>query len=246
MGHRTIDGMRRLAIGIALVTLLGCQKSEEPGYSEEIVKSEDGFTMKMQMSIAGEPSRVYQTLTDFEHFSEFMPQCSSVEIVSREGNSVVMEIRRFVKFLGKDLVGRVDRIDWAVGFDRNTWIHFLNKSTTFLFSLQVIGRHYQDYIPNEGELLGFPVTLNLIRRDSYIATLTARTTYYHGLIIPTLFLGLDFDGLLLSNFMLQYLVNNYLSFTLGINSTWGNEVQDIERDPFLKISEISLKTVLQF
>jgi len=145
-----------------------------------------------------------------------------------------------------DLVGRVDRIDWAVGFDRNTWIHFLNKSTTFLFSLQLIGRHYQDYIPNEGELLGFPVTLNLIRRDSYIATLTARTTYYHGLIIPTLFLGLDFDGLLLSNFMLQYLVNNYLSFTLGINSTWGNEVQDIERDPFLKISEISLKTVLQF
>jgi hypothetical protein len=41
-------------------------------------------------------------------------------------------------------------------------------------------------------------------------------------------------------------VNNHLSFTLGINSTWGNEVKDIERDPFLKISEISLKTVLQF
>jgi ribosome-associated toxin RatA of RatAB toxin-antitoxin module len=108
MGHRRIDGIRLLAVGMALVTLLGCQKSEEPGYSEEIVKSEDGFTMKMQMSISGEPSRVYQTLTDFENFSEFMPQCSSVEIVSREGNSVVMEIRRFVKFLGKDLVGRVE------------------------------------------------------------------------------------------------------------------------------------------
>jgi hypothetical protein len=145
-----------------------------------------------------------------------------------------------------DLVGRVDRIDWSLGFDRNTWIHALNKSTTFLFSLQLIGRHYQEAVPNEGELLGFPVTLNLIRRDSYLATLTVRTTYHHGLIIPTLFLGLDFDGLLLSNFMLQYLVNNYLSFTLGINSTWGNEVNDIERDPFLEISEISLKTVLQF
>lgn len=145
-----------------------------------------------------------------------------------------------------DLVGRSDRIDWALGFDRNTWIHPLNKSTTFLFSLQVIGRHYQEPIPNEGELLGFPVTLNLIRRDSYITTLTARTTYYHGLIVPTLFLGIDFDALLLSNFMLQYFVNNYLSFTLGINATWGKEVKDIERDPFLRISEVSLKTVLQF
>jgi hypothetical protein len=145
-----------------------------------------------------------------------------------------------------DLVGRVDRIDWSLGFDRNTWIHPLNKSTTFLFSLQMIGRHYQDAIPNEGELLGFPITLNLIRRDSYLMTLTTRTTYYHGLVIPTLFLALDLDGLLITNFMLQYLVNNYLSFTLGINSTWGHEVKDIERDPFLKISEISLKTVLQF
>jgi ribosome-associated toxin RatA of RatAB toxin-antitoxin module len=108
MAQRRLDGMRRLAIGIALLSLLGCQKSKEPGYSEEIVKSEDGFTMKMQMSISGVPSRVYRTLTDFEHFSEFMPQCSSVEIVSREGNSVVMEVRRFVKFLGKDLVGRVE------------------------------------------------------------------------------------------------------------------------------------------
>jgi hypothetical protein len=76
--------------------------------------------------------------------------------------------------------------------------------------------------------------------------LTARTTYYHGLIIPTLFLGLDFDGLLLSTFMLQYLVNNNLSFTLGVNSTWGNEVKDIERDPFLRISEVSLRTIFQF
>jgi ribosome-associated toxin RatA of RatAB toxin-antitoxin module len=60
------------------------------------------------MPISGEPAPVYRTLTDFEHFSEFMPQCSSVEIISREGNSVVLEMRRFVKFLGKNLVGRVE------------------------------------------------------------------------------------------------------------------------------------------
>jgi ribosome-associated toxin RatA of RatAB toxin-antitoxin module len=93
---------------MVLLSLLGCKKSEEPGYSEEIVESEGGFTMKMQMPISGEPSRVYQTLTDFENFSEFMPQCSSVQIVSREENSVVLEMRRFVKFLGKNLVGKVE------------------------------------------------------------------------------------------------------------------------------------------
>jgi ribosome-associated toxin RatA of RatAB toxin-antitoxin module len=95
-------------MGLALLSLLGCKKGAEPGYSEEIVKSEKGFTMKMQMSISGEPDRVYRTLTDFERFSEFMPQCSSAEIVSREGNTVVMEMRRFVKFLGKNLVGKVE------------------------------------------------------------------------------------------------------------------------------------------
>jgi len=108
MGHRRIDGACLLAIGMVLLSLLGCQKSEEPGYSEEIVASEEGFMMKMQMPISGEPSRVYQTLTDFENFSAFMPQCSSVQIVSREGDSVVLEMRRFVKFLGKNLVGRVE------------------------------------------------------------------------------------------------------------------------------------------
>jgi ribosome-associated toxin RatA of RatAB toxin-antitoxin module len=87
---------------------LGCKKSEEPGYSEEIVKTEKGFTVKMQTSISGEPARVYGTLTDFEHFAEFMPQCSSAQIIRREGNAVELEIRRFVKFLGKDLVGKVE------------------------------------------------------------------------------------------------------------------------------------------
>ena len=108
MGNRAINGMRRLATGMALLSLLGCHKGGEPGYSEEIVKSEKGFTMKMQISISGEPARVYRTLTDFEHFSEFMPQCASAEIVRREENTVVVEMRRFVKFLGKSLVGRVE------------------------------------------------------------------------------------------------------------------------------------------
>jgi len=108
MGNRAIGGICWFATGMALLSLLGCPKSEEPGYSEEIVKSEKGFTMKMWMSVSGEPARVYGTLTDFEHFPEFMPQCSSAEIIRREGNSVVMEMRRFVKFLGKNLVGRVE------------------------------------------------------------------------------------------------------------------------------------------
>lgn len=108
MGNRATGGVRWLAVAVALLSLPGCHKSEEPGTSEEILKSENGFTMKIQMSIAGEPDAVYRTLTDFEHFPEFMPQCSSVEIVSREGNTVVVEIRRFVKFLGKNLVGTVE------------------------------------------------------------------------------------------------------------------------------------------
>lgn len=105
---RAIRGICWFVAGAVLQCLLGCKKSEEPGYSEEIVKTDKGFAVKMQMSISGEPARVYRTLTDFEHFSEFMPQCSSAEIIRREENTVELEIRRFVKFLGKNLVGRVE------------------------------------------------------------------------------------------------------------------------------------------
>jgi len=151
-----------------------------------------------------------------------------------------------IDLTARDLVRKLDRIDWAVGFDRNTWIHLLNKSTTFLFALQVIGRHYQASVPNEGNLLGFPVTLNLMRRDSYMVTLTARTTYHHGFIIPTLFLAYDVDGFLIQNFMLQWIVNNHLSFILSENAAFGDRVKDIERDPFLHDSQVSLRTVIQF
>jgi hypothetical protein len=145
-----------------------------------------------------------------------------------------------------DLVKKLNRIDWETGFERNTWIHSLNKSSTFLFALQVFGRHYQEPTPNEGNLLGFPITLNLIRRDSYLVTLLTRTTYYHGRIVPTLFLGFDMGGFLIENFMLQYIVNNTLSFTFAENGAFGHKVDDIERDPFLNDGEVSFKTVIQF
>ena len=147
-----------------------------------------------------------------------------------------------------DLVNYVDRIDWGIGLDRNTFIHFLNKSSTFLTTLQIIGRHYQEPVPNAGTLFGVAIDpLNIIRRDSYMVNIICRTTYYHGLIIPTLFLGIDLGGMLIQNFMLQWIVNNDLSFIFGQQAAWGQEVGDAERDFLLEeASQFSLRVIYQF
>ena len=46
--------------------------------------------------------------------------------------------------------------------------------------------------------------------------------------------------------MLQWIVNNHLSFILSENAAFGDRVKDIERDPFLHDSQVSLRTVIQF
>lgn len=98
----------RLFLTAFLMFLVSCSKPQEPGYSEEIVNTEQGFTMKMGMPVSLSPDHVYGILTDFPHFPEFMPDCSSVRILKNEGNTVVIETRRFIKFLGKNLAGKLE------------------------------------------------------------------------------------------------------------------------------------------
>jgi len=101
-------GITRLLPVILVLNLAGCSQPKEPGYSEEIIEGKNGFTMKMEKVISPAPERTYELLTDFQHFPEFMPSCTSVEILKKEGNSVVIETRRFVKFLGKNLAGKME------------------------------------------------------------------------------------------------------------------------------------------
>ncbi len=93
---------------ILLLSLVCCSRQQESGYSEEILEAEDGFTLKMEQVISTTPARAYEILTDFQSFPEFMPGCSSVEILKKEGDSVIIETRRFIKFLGMNLAGKLE------------------------------------------------------------------------------------------------------------------------------------------
>ncbi len=103
--HYRITGLLPV---ILLLSMVCCSRQQEPGYSEEILEAEDGFTMKMEQVISTPPARAYEILTDFQHFPEFMPSCSSVDILKKEGDSVVIETRRFIKFIGKNLAGKME------------------------------------------------------------------------------------------------------------------------------------------
>lgn len=97
-----------LLASILVLSAVCCNSQPGSGYSETITPGEDGFTMQMDMSVSLSPERAYALLTDFDRFPDFMPQCSSVKILSRKGNTVVVEIRRFIKFLGKNLAGKLE------------------------------------------------------------------------------------------------------------------------------------------
>ena len=98
----------RLFLVILFTLLLGCSEKQESGYSEEIIDAEDGFTMKMAKVISPAPDQAYMILTDFNHFTEFMPHCSAAKVLETEGNKTIIETSRFIKFLGKNLAGKLE------------------------------------------------------------------------------------------------------------------------------------------
>jgi ribosome-associated toxin RatA of RatAB toxin-antitoxin module len=96
---------------IGLGSVIGtaaCKRGESTRYSETVTEKEDGFTMKIETVAAVAPQDLYALLTDFEHFPEFIPNCISVNVLERTPNSAVLESKRFIRFLGKELSGKTE------------------------------------------------------------------------------------------------------------------------------------------
>ncbi|MBW1801345.1 MAG: hypothetical protein JRJ85_11540 [Deltaproteobacteria bacterium] len=153
---------------------------------------------------------------------------------------------------------KVDRIDWGVGFDRQTWIRFLNSSSTFMLSLQQLGRHYRGSLnayldPNEMDEAGrellarFGITerIQLVRENSYLTTFLIQTFYSHGNLVPLVLLAYDWDGILITSAECKYQYNTHLSFKVHTVFALGDPVGDAERDPLLKQSEVAFKITWQ-
>ena len=86
---------------------------------------------------------------------------------------------------------------WMIGLDKNVWIRPLNKTQTFLVSLQYFGQWVPDYdarmrqaVPIYPNDLEFPA----VKEVEGTFTMLMNTTYLSGKVTPQMVLGYDVRG----------------------------------------------------
>lgn len=153
-------------------------------------------------------------------FEEFTESVWRLE-VAHEFNAV------FQDTLSPNGTNESDALRWVLGWDRPTWIPFLNPRRTFILTAQVFHTHIFDH--NEGEIenvLGDVSRAGFAgnAEDTFVFTFVALGFYMSDRLLPTFFVTYDTagqGGLLGGN--VTYLLSNNLDFTLGINGFFGRE-----------------------
>jgi carbon monoxide dehydrogenase subunit G len=64
--------------------------------------------MRLVAEVNADPRVVYDTLVDFEHLKELIPDCTKFEVVETEGNRTVVYQKRFILFMGKEMGGNLE------------------------------------------------------------------------------------------------------------------------------------------
>ena len=77
----------------------------------ELKEEGRNFQLRLVAEVKADPRTVYDTLVDFEHLKELIPDCTKFEVVETEGNRTVVYQKRFILFMGKEMVLPVAPID---------------------------------------------------------------------------------------------------------------------------------------
>jgi len=87
-----------------------------------------------------------------------------------------------------ELYSESDVIRWVFGWDRNTFIRFLNPKKAFFFSAQIFGQHLLDHELKNGPLglIGMPDW-----KDNYLATLLIKGWWQNDRLSPQLLVAHD-------------------------------------------------------
>jgi carbon monoxide dehydrogenase subunit G len=75
--------------------------------TEELKEEGRNFQLRLVAEVKADPRTVYDTLVDFEHLKELIPDCTKFEVVETEGNRTVIYQKRFILFMGKEMGGNV-------------------------------------------------------------------------------------------------------------------------------------------
>ncbi|MGI9287328.1 MAG: DUF1302 family protein, partial [Pseudomonadales bacterium] len=86
-----------------------------------------------------------------------------------------------------------DMFRWVLGWDRNTFIPFLNKKRAFLISAQVFGEHFLDHELESGAIPGTEVGIPNWE-DNYTFTLLFKGWYKSDTVSPQVIFAHDYEA----------------------------------------------------
>lgn len=129
----------------------------------------------------------------------------------------------FANTLRPRLFSESDVVRWVVGWDRSTFIPFLNKTRAFLLSAQVFGQHLLDHESAMAPLgpIGMPD-----HEDNYIATLLVKGWYKNDRLSPQVITAWDTgaDALVVAP-SVDWLIDDNWRLMVGFNLKFGKGAQ---------------------
>jgi len=153
-------------------------------------------------------------------------------------------------FASKAIVGRIakkDSINWAIGFDVNRYLRWINPSQTIFFSTQFFYKHIIDAFPDQVlpvRMRAIPVPLQTsplgailndvpleprlaqVEQNQFLQTLRIQTTYRGGTIQPQMTLFYDWTGVWYFQPLVRFVRDPFrltLDYT-GIEGTRGGQI----------------------
>jgi len=130
----------------------------------------------------------------------------------------------FANTIDPKLYSDSDMFRWVIGWDRNTFIPFLNKNRAFLLSAQVFGEHYLDHELQSAPLgkIGMPAW-----EDDYIATFLIKGWYASDTISPQIIMAYDWEAEA-GTFAPQvdWLISDNWRLIAGFNIKFGDGMKD--------------------
>ena len=125
------------------------------------------------------------------------------------------------------LYSESDVIRWVIGWDRPTYIRFLNPNRTFLLSAQVFGQHLLDHNSfHPAHDVGFGPKIGFQdNQHSFIATFLFQGNYMNDRLTPQVITAYDFRAqALVVGPSLNWLPSDNWRVTLGANLKFGHSV----------------------
>ncbi len=127
----------------------------------------------------------------------------------------------FADTSASDLNSESDVIRWVIGWDRPTYIRWLNPNRTFLLSAQIFGQHLLDHKsishPISGQQIGFQDWKN-----GYIGTFLFQGFFRNDRVLPRIITAYDFRAkAAVVAPGVDYLINDNLRLIFGANIKLG-------------------------